>query len=443
MKRIVLPVLFTFLVAATFGQDLKKATSYVNDKKYEKAKTEIDGILAKDPKNPEALYLKSKVYSLMADSSAYKSLFTGDPLAEAFDAFKQAMADSNNPKVTLMVVKDNYSPIFNIYSGYYSEAASAFNDAATSNNKPDTAGFAKAMNLFIKADNVGQYIAEHKWANIGKVDTTLVLNIGKAALNAKNDAMAREYFKKIADAQIKGLHNATNAADPSFELPYQWLVLDYKQAGDSANMVKYATIGKELFPNDDYFDFVVMDYLRDKKDNDALFKKYDELTTKHPDSIDYHLNYATEIFSYLYNSDEGTVINNKDQLESTLKTQLDKALTLAPENASVNLLYAQFYYNRGIVALENASKIKGAKLTPDQQKQKTDLTSQGKDFLKQAIPYGEKAMNTLEQGYKKSERSRYKTAVNLLENIYQSLGDKDKLKLYQDKYDQADTKFVS
>ncbi len=62
MKRIVLPVLFTFLVALTFGQDLKKATNYVNDKNYEKAKTEIDGILAKDPTNSQALYLKSKVY---------------------------------------------------------------------------------------------------------------------------------------------------------------------------------------------------------------------------------------------------------------------------------------------------------------------------------------------------------------------------------------------
>jgi hypothetical protein len=30
-----------------------------------------------------------------------------------------------------------------------------------------------------------------------------------------------------------------------------------------------------------------------------------------------------------------------------------------------------------------------------------------------------------------------------LENIYQSLGDKDKLKAYQDKYDGADAKFVN
>jgi hypothetical protein len=49
----------------------------------------------------------------------------------------------------------------------------------------------------------------------------------------------------------------------------------------------------------------------------------------------------------------------------------------------------------------------------------------------------------LEEGYKKAEKSKYKSVVNLLQNIYQSIGDKTKLKFYQDKYDQADAKFVS
>jgi hypothetical protein len=49
----------------------------------------------------------------------------------------------------------------------------------------------------------------------------------------------------------------------------------------------------------------------------------------------------------------------------------------------------------------------------------------------------------LEEGFLKAERSKYKSAVNLLQNIYQSLGDKDNLKTYQDKYDQADSKFVN
>ena len=289
---------------------------------------------------------------------------------------------------------------------------------------------------------MGQYIAAHKWANIGKVDTTLVLNIAKSALNAKKDDSARKYFEEIADAHIKGQHNAENTAILIFELPYQWLTLDYKQAGDSANMVKYASIGKELYPNDDYFDFVEMDYYREKENRPALFKKYDELTARHPDSLRYHLNYATEIFSYVYNSEDGTVINNKDQLLTTLQAQLDKALSLEPDNPNVNLLYAQYYYNKGIVAMEDAAKIKGTTLTADQKKNKADLTAQGTDYLNKAIPYAEKASTTLEAGYKKSERSRYKSTVNLLQNIYQNLGNKEKLKEYQDKYDQADTKFV-
>lgn len=440
MKRIVLPFVFTLLVTLTFGQDVKKATSYVNNKKYDKAKTEIDGILAKDPKNSQALYLKSKLYPLMADSSAFKNSFTGDPYDEAFDAFKKAMADSGNPAVTLLVVKDNYSPIFGIYSGYYQEAASAFNAAANSSNKPDTTGFAKAMNLFIKANDVGQYIGQNKWARIGKVDTTLVLNIAKAALNAKKTDSARKYFKEIADAHISGLKS--EAPDPGFELPYQWLTLDYKQAGDSANMVKYAAIGSQLYPKDDYFDFVEMDFYRESQNHADLFKKYDELTSRNPDSLRYHLNYATEIFSYVFGSDEGTVIPNRDDLLNTLQAQLDKAIALDPNNGNVNLLYAQFWYNKGIYALDDASKIKGAKLTPEQTKNKADLTSQGKDNLQKAISYAEKASSTFEAGYKTSEKSRYKSAVNLLQNIYQSLGNKEKLKEYQDKYDAADKKFV-
>ncbi len=101
-------------------------------------------------------------------------------------------------------------------------------------------------------------------------------------------------------------------------------------------------------------------------DHADLFKKYGRINSKNPDSLRYHLNYATEIFSYVFGSDEGTVIPNKEQLLSTLQSQLDKAVSLEPNNGNVNLLYAQYYYNKGIYALDSASKIKGATLTADQ-----------------------------------------------------------------------------
>lgn len=437
MKRTILPVLFSLLVIAGFGQDLKKATSLITDKKYAEAKAQIDGALAKDPNNTEALYLKSRIYTLMAANPDTKAQLPGDPYGEAFDAFKKAIADSNNGKVTLRVVKDNYQPIFDVYSGYFGEGAEAFNNAA---GTKDAAGFTKAMELFQKAEAVGQYIADNKWATIGKVDTILVLNIGKAALNAKKNDVAREYFKKLADAHIKGLKDS---ADENYELPYQWLELDYKEAKDTANMNKYAALGRQFFPNDDYFDMVQMDYYRENEMHDQLFAKYDDVTARFPDSVKYHLNYASEIFSYLYNSDDNAVINNKESLLNTLGAQLEKAHTLNSGNPSVNLLYSQYYYNQGITTLEEAQKIRGAKLTPEQQKKKKDLTDEGKNFLLKAVPFSESVISTYEQDFKKTNKSRYKTAANLMQNIYQSIGDKDKLKIYQDKYDQADAKFVN
>ncbi|MEO6814734.1 MAG: hypothetical protein ABI172_12445 [Ginsengibacter sp.] len=435
MKKIVLPILFTCLVSFTFAQTLKKATSYLDEKNYEKAKTEIDAFLAKTPTDMEGIYLKSKIYSKIGDSAQLRSLVSGDAREEALEAFKKAIADSANMKVKLMIMKDNYQPVFAVYSSYYEDAAKAFNDAASAGDK---AGFANAMDLFIKADKVGQYIGQNKWANIGQVDTTLVLNIGKSALNAGKNDVAKEYFSKLADAGISGTQGKT---DESFEVPYQWLVLHYKEAKDSANMNKYAALGKKFYPKDDYFDFVLMDYYRENKNMPSLFKTYDELVTKHPDSIHYHFNYANDIFGYLYNSDEGVVVTNKESLLGTLHSELDKAIKLSPNDVNTNWLYSQYFYNQGIVTRDQALKIRSTK--PEDVKKKADLNAQAKASFNEAIPYADKALTELEAVSKKSDKSRYKSIVNLMQNIYQSLEQKDKLKLYQDKYDSADKKFAA
>lgn len=433
MKKLVFSSLFTCFITIAFAQDLKTIKSDINDKKLDKAKTDVDAFVAKSPNDPEGNYYKAKVYEQIAASDQFKSLVSGDARQEAFDAFKKAMADTTNTKVTLLAIQDKYSPIFNLYTGYYQRAADAFNAAASSGNKP---GFEEAMNLFIKADNVGQYIAERKWSSIPEIDTTLVLNIGKAALNAGKTDIAQTYFLKIANANIAGTADggANNAA---FELPYQWLALHYKDAKDEANMMKYANLGKKLFPNDDYFDQVLIDYYRDKKDNDALFAKYDELVTKRPDSLVYHFNYANDIFGYLYNGDEGVVVKNKQGLLKTLQDQIEKAHAIDPNDIVTNWLYSQYYYNLGVDTRDSALKAKDPKV-------KADINAQAKDNFTKAIPYAEKALSSVEgAGYKKTDKSRFKSIDNLLQKIYESLNQKDKVKEYQDKYDTADTKFVN
>ncbi|MBS1735097.1 MAG: hypothetical protein JSS98_00645 [Bacteroidetes bacterium] len=435
MNKLVSVVILLCFVTAGFSQTVKKAQSYLEGKQLDKAKTEIDGVLAKTPNDAEGNYLKVKIYEAIASDPVLSKTFPGDLRQEAFEAYKKVVADSANIKSKMMVMRENYQPVFNLYSGYYEAAAKAFNDAASSQSKE---GFKDAMNLFEKANNIGQYIRQNEWANIGKVDSTLVLNIGKAALNAGDDAASEKYFKELADAKIDG---TGGKVDESFSVPYQWLTLFYKEKKDEANMKKYGELGRSLYPKENYFNLVMMDYYREAKDMKGLFNIYDELLKENPDSTNYHFSYANDIFGYIYNSDEGTVIKDKDAMLQKLQAELDHSMRLNPNDVNNNWLYAQFFYNKGIETRDQADKIRSTK--PEDVKKKTDLNTQSKDFFNKAIPYADKAITTLEVAKLKGEKSKYKSIVNLMQNIYQSLQLKDKLKIYQDKYDNADKVFTN
>ncbi|MEO6683251.1 MAG: hypothetical protein ABIN48_10575 [Ginsengibacter sp.] len=435
MKKIALPILFSLLVSITFGQTIKKATSYLDKNDLAKAKTEIDGFLEKKPGDSEGNYIKSKIYLKIADSAAISNLIQGDGRGQALEAFKIAVADSNNVKLKLQIMKDNYAPVFNMYAGYYQEAADAFNEAAGAQSKE---GFAKSMNLFKKANEVGAYISKNEWAAIGKVDTTLVLNIGKAALNAGLEDEAKRAFISLADAGISGVSNSED--NDSYRIPYQWLTFHYKDADDEANMVKYANLGKKYFPKDDYFDYVMMDFYRQKKNMPEVFAKHESIIKIHPDSLNYHFNYANDIFGYLYNSDDDVVVQNKDQYLNTLKQELDKAYEINSNDINTNWLYSQYHYNKGIELRDEALAIKGNK--PEDVKKKADLKEAAKKSWNEAIPYGKKALKVLEEGKKTSDRSRYKSIANLMQNIYRSLEDRANTKVYEDAYDNADSIFT-
>jgi CO dehydrogenase/acetyl-CoA synthase epsilon subunit len=432
MKRIFFSTLLLLIVSGTFSQDLKKVKSYYDAKQLDKAKTEIDAYNVKNANNPEGLYYKSKIYASLASNEQFKSL-TPDAKAEAFDAFKKAVETDKDNKLMIIMVQDQYKPIFDVYTGYYDAAISAFNTAATSKSKAD---FETSMNNFIKANEVGNYISTKKWA-LSEVDTSLVLNIGKAAVNAGKPEIALQYFKKLTDANI----THTKDDNTGYSFPYQWLANYYGDAKDDANFMKYVNLGKQNFPKDDYFDAVMLDYYRAKKDYPSLFKAYNDVVTRYPDSLLYHFNYANEIFNYVYNSDAGTKIENKEELLNTVGSELEKASKLNADYTNTNWLYGQYFFNSGIDLRDKALAIKGTK--PDDVKNKADLNAQAKAAFTKSIPYAEKAAQSMEAGYKKTERSHYKSVADLMQRIYSSLNQPDKVKNYQQKYDAADAKFVN
>lgn len=433
MKKILLSVSFLLItLTGIFAQDVKKIKTYLDAKQYDKAKTEVDAAIAKNPNDPIALYYKSKVYAELASDPTFK-VSVPDAREQAFEAFKKAVETDKDNKVFLVLAQDKYKPIFDLYTGYYDAGAAAFNSGSSTGKKAD---FDQSLTLFKNSDMVGRYIFSKKWA-LSELDTQLVLTIGKAAINAGKKDEAVTYLKKLADANITGTFNDK----ASYQLPYQWLSFYYKDAKDDANFLKYIALGKKNFPKDDYYDAVLLDYYRDKKDYDTLFKKYDEMVATYPDSVQYHFNYANEAFIYVYNSDAGTKINNKETLLKNVGSELQKVLSMKPNDLNTNWLLGQYYFNAGIDVKEKANAIKGTK--PEDVKKKADLNAQAKDIFTKAIPYADKALSTLEASNKKTDKSKYKSIVDLMQRIYTSLNQPDKVKTYQTKYDTADAKFVN
>lgn len=432
MKKLFLTGSILILVSGLFAQDTKKLKTYLDAKQFDKAKAEVDAAITKNPNDPIALYYKSKVYSLLSADAQYK-ISVPDAREQAFEAFKKAIETDKENKVMFAATQDQYRPIFDLYTGYYDSGASAFNTAASTGNKAE---FDNALNYFKKSDAIGRYIFSKKWA-LSELDTQLVLTIGKAAINAGKKDEAVIYLKRLADANVTG----TAADKLSYMLPYQWLSFYYKDNKDEANFMKYTELGKKFFPKDDYYDALMLDFYRDKKDYDALFKKYDEIVTAFPDSAQYHFNYANEAFIYVYNSDAGAKISNRDVLLKSIGTELQKALIAKPEDINTNWLTGQYYYNTGLDLKEQAIAIKGTK--PEDIKKKADLNAQAKDILNKALPFAEKALNNLEGSNKKTDKSKYKSIADLMQRLYTSLNQPDKVKIFQAKYDAADAKFVN
>ena len=222
MKKTVFFSLLFLLVMSLSAQELKKVKSYSDAKQWDKAKSEIDAFVAKNPTSAEGYYVKSRVYGALASSDQFKNLAT-DPRGEAFESFKKAVDLDKDNKLMVLMVQDQYKPIIDLYTGYFESGAAHYNSGIANKSKAD---YEKAEQDFMNANNVGIYINQKKWVTLGNIDTTLVLNIGKSALNAGKKEDALKYFKMLADANIV----ATKDDKVGYTLPYQWLTQYYKDA---------------------------------------------------------------------------------------------------------------------------------------------------------------------------------------------------------------------
>ncbi len=413
MQKFLLFLLLTAAGGNLIAQSIDDIRDQISKGQWEKAKTSVDAYLLKD-KNAakwDGWWYKGVIYNEIAKNDELKKLVP-DGRMESFNAFKKYYElDSKAVQATL----EQNVRLFDIYSGYFDLAAANFNDKK----------YEEAFNNFRNALTIEEYISskgfEYNNFKFPEFDTTLIQNIALSAYFAKNQEEAVKYYTMIADRKIAGENNAD---------VYQFLVEHYNKINDKANREKYLAMGREFYPDADFW---YITELSDVPENDqnALFAKYEELIPKYPNKYVLPYNYSVEIYNHIYVGD-GTPANYKE-LQAKLEKLIKQTLALRKDYPESNILMARHYYNVVYDLQDEQRAIKGN--TPADQAKKNELKATLQNVVNEMIPYATVAYNSYEgkENLKASEKGNFKIITDLLLSAYEIKGDKDKIEFYKKK----------
>ncbi|GAO45630.1 hypothetical protein [Flavihumibacter petaseus] len=422
MKKLLLTSLLASAILVVSAQNLDKIKDNLKAKKLPEAKTQIDQFLAneKNAKNAEGWYTKAKIYGEIAQDASLAAS-TPDARWTSFEALKQYVT-LDDKMLSLQI--DNYKPIMDVYQGYFKAGADDYNASR----------FEPAFGNFKNCLAVSEYMYSKKWSNVA-LDTTVILYSGISAEKSNKRDEAAFFYGKLADAKVSG--------EGMVEI-YKWLVDHYyNQKKDVASAEKYLALGKEVYPKDTFWAAYELDMARDNGNKPELFKKYESVLASDPTNYSVRYNYAVELYQEGYKADIAARPANSAELIAKADENLKKVIEAKPDYAAAYLVLGQIQYNQG-VDLNNQNKLikpaGGKKLTPEELKKKEEYRTQIATKFDAAVPYFEKVDQLLgSQGKLKMEEKGYlKDAYDLLITIYDNKGNKDKLKVYEEKFNNVD-----
>lgn len=232
MKKIILLIAFSFSLSYLMAQDGDVIALYVQQKKFDKAKEEVDKMVnnpkLKEKDKPTALLWKMYVYGQMYGDSAMGPQ-NPNADAEALDAFSQYQ--QIDPSLKQMKEGNFSNGLSSVYNGYIVRGNEYWKNKT----------WDSAFKYFSKAERLGQVMIDNKMTqSTSTIDTTMVLFTGVAAQNSKQIDSAAKYYARLADLKITG---------EDYESIYQFLIQYSMDKKDDASFKKYLALAKELYPS--------------------------------------------------------------------------------------------------------------------------------------------------------------------------------------------------
>ncbi|MEO6537056.1 MAG: hypothetical protein ABIT07_11115 [Ferruginibacter sp.] len=413
-KLFILPVLIIFGLT-TFGQTLDEINTLVDKRKYREAKTAIDKFFT-DPKNNEnanGWYYKARIYNYLSYDSSVAKNEKYSLKSTAYDAFKKyQVLDTKDIRMKF----ENYASYLDLYGGVYDLGAQQFNAKE----------YEAAFESFKKANEIKDYMVGKNYTYnqlvLHPLDTALVLNIAISAMQAKKEAEAITYYRKLADADVAG---------KDYLEVYQFLADQYSKNKDSASFQQILEKGKRIYPTDGYWNELELKAVGNKGDRTALYAKYEELLAKNPADFTTAYNYSIELYNSLYGRDvpkPSDVAATKTKLTSVLKS----AIT-SDKGIDATVLMVNHLFNCAADYSTSASLIKSAK--PEDVKKKAALKSLSVKQMDECIPYAEAVVKyyDAQTNLKSSQKASYQNILGYLSDMYNAKNDLKKAAEYDKK----------
>jgi hypothetical protein len=423
MKSILLTVFIFVISLGLSAQSLDKAKELLKANKLTDAKTQIDGFLAdaKNQKNADGWYQKSKIYEAIASNDQLKAQYP-DARADALVALKNYVQFDDKKLIQLQI--DQYKPINEIYQSYFQLGAAQYNSGK----------YEDALQNFKGAIDASSFMTEKGWINM-KIDTTSNLYAGISAEKAKKRDSAAIYYGKLADAKIAG---------GNMSEIYKWLSNYYSaDKNDETDALKYSGYGKELYPADTTWKDIEVNVYENELDRnrksgskDSLFAAYEHVISKFPDNNIFLYNYGLEMYQYA--SDTSKKVANAEELINKSKDALNKSLQIKPDYPQAALILGEISFNEAVDLQAKARAVKGS--TPDLIKKRNDLKEQAMKKYDESVPYFQKVEQDLgpKGKLKMDDKIALRNAYDSLITIYEQKKQKDKSDAYTLKFNSVD-----
>ncbi len=386
MKKITLALLMLMVAFFAKAQSYDEIKQFLLLGQYKKAKEDVDKRMtnAKFAGKAEAYILKAAIYSaLAADSATQLTPEAAGLRAESEAAFKKYQ--EMDPKMELSKDPVYQNAPARIYTNLFSMGYKQYEEKK----------WAEAFETFKKVDSYSGILNELKLLNT-PLDTNVIILAGITAEQSNQKDEAAKYYGKLADAKVTGAN---------YESIYRFLVTHNFTKKDMAGFEKYKALGKELYPQSEFFTYDKTDFAVGLESGfDAKMKSLDEVLAKDPTNYKANLSMGQLIYDTLNSKVEGAVMPaNAEELEKKMVIAFTAAGEAKGDEALPYLVIGDYFV-----------MLKAEKLKRSDKKYGEYLEAGRVPYEKAAAAFAKKGVGSLNG----SDKQQYKKAAGFLEDIY-------------------------